>query len=193
LPAVAVRSLLPDDTLQRVPKGVRDPVAPPGALWKVVLLSVVLAAALAWFWRRRRSRRAAAPPPEVDPFVDAAASFEALDALGLPAAGESGRHVIASVDLLRGYLGRRFPEMRESLTAEEMERAVATSDLPVLPQRLNALLRRESSLRFARAGISTDEALALGKESQAIVRDIQAAYEARVRAMDRRPRRGRRQ
>jgi hypothetical protein len=193
LPAVAVRSLLPDDTLQRVPKGVRDPIAPPGSLWKILLLSAVLTAALAWFWRRRRSRRAAAPPPEVDPFVDSAASFEALDALGLPAAGEPGRHVIASVDLLRGYLARRFPDMRESLTAEEMERAVAASDLPVLPQRLNALLRRESSLRFARAGVSADEALALGKESQAIVRDIQAAYEARVRAMDRRPRRGRRQ
>ena len=193
LTPVTVRSLLPDDTLKRVPKEVRDPVAPPGALWKVLLLSALLAAALAWLWRRRRARRAAAPPPEVDPFVAATASFEALDALALPAAGEAGRHVIASVDLLRGYLARRFPDMRESLTAEEMERAVAGSDLPVLPHRLDALLRRESSLRFARAGVSTDEALALGKESQAIVRDIQTAYEARVRALESRPRRGRRQ
>lgn len=193
LQPVAVRSLLPDDTLQRVPKGVRDPVAPPGALWKILLLSALLAAALAWFWRRRRARRATAPPPVLDPFVTAAASFEALEALGLPAAGEPGRHVIASVDVLRGYLARRFPDMRESLTAEEMERAVASSDLPVMPQRLAALLRRESSLRFARAGISTDEAFALGKESQAIVRDIQTAYEARVRTMERRPKRGRRE
>jgi hypothetical protein len=193
LQPVTVRSLLPDDTLERVPKDVRDPVAPPGALWKVLLLAALLAGALAWFWRRRRVRRAAEPPLDVDPFVAAQASFEALDALGLPAAGEPGRHVIASVDLLRGYLARRFPEMRESLTVDEMERAVATSDLPVLPQRLNALLRRESSLRFARAGVTTEEALALAKESQAIVRDVQTAYDARVRAMERRPRRGRRQ
>jgi hypothetical protein len=193
LQPVIVRSLLPADSLERIPRDVRDPVAPPGALWKVLLLSALLLAALAWFWRRRRARRAAAPPPEVDPFVAAKLSFEALDALGLAAAGEPGRHVIASVDLLRGYLARRFPEMRESLTAEELERAVAASDLPVLPERLNVLLRREASLRFARAGIETAEAVALAKESEAIVRDIQTAYDARIRAMERRPRRGRRQ
>jgi hypothetical protein len=126
-------------------------------------------------------------PPEPEPFAAAATSYQALDALGLPAAGESGRHVIASVDVLRSYLARRFPDMRESLTSEELDRALAHSDLPVLPQRLSALLQRESSLRFARAEVTADDAVALGRESQAIVRDIQRAYEERVRAMERRP------
>jgi len=40
--------------------------------------------------------------------------------------------------------------------------------------------------------VTADEAVALGRESQAIVRDIQQAYEARVRAMARGPQRGRR-
>jgi hypothetical protein len=192
LPPVTVRSLLPADSAQRVPKDARDPVAPPGALWQLLLLAALLVAGIAWFWRHRRRRRAAAAPREPEPFSAATASFEALYALGLPAAGESGRHVIASVDVLRGYLARRFPDMRESLTAQEIERAMADSDVPVLPQRLTALLARESSVRFARAGITASEALALGKESRAIVRDIQTAYEARIRAMERRPQRGRR-
>jgi hypothetical protein len=100
--------------------------------------------------------------------------------------------VIAGVDVLRGYLAHRFPDMRESLTPEELGHAVRDSDLPVLPQRLSALLQREASLRFARADISADEAVALGKESHAIVRDIQQAYEARLRAMSRGAQRGRR-
>ena len=100
--------------------------------------------------------------------------------------------MIASVDILRGYLARRFPGMRDSLTPEEIGKAIHDSDLPVLPQRLSALLQRESSLRFARAPITTGDALALAKESQALVHDIQLAYEARIRAMERRPDRGRR-
>ena len=193
LPAVTVLSLLPADSAQRLPKDARDPVAPPGALWKLLLLAALLLAGLAWFWwRRRRAHRAAAVPREAEPFAAATASFQALDALGLAAAGESGRHVIASVDVLRGYLARRFPDMRESLTPQEIERALKDADLPVLPERLAALLGRESSVRFARAGVTADEALALGKESRAIVRDIQTAYEARIRAMERGPQRGRR-
>jgi hypothetical protein len=192
LPAVTVRSLLPADSAQRVPKEARAPLAPPGVLWKFLLLGTLLLVALAWYWWRRRTRRALRAPPALEPFAAAVSSFGALDALGLPAAGESGRHVIASVDVLRGYLARRFPDVRESLTPQEIERVLGESDLPVLPDRLTSLLQRESSLRFARAGVTADEALTLGRESQAIVRDIQKAYEERIRAMTRGPQRGRR-
>jgi hypothetical protein len=190
--AVTVQSLLPADSADRVPKDAKDPIAPPGILWKILLIAVVVLGGLVWWWRERRARRAAQRPPDLEPFVAAMASFDALDALGLPEAGESGRHVIAGVDVLRGYLAHRFPDMRESLTPEELGHAVRDSDLPVLPQRLSALLQREASLRFARADISADEAVALGKESHAIVRDIQQAYEARLRAMSRGAQRGRR-
>ncbi len=192
LPAVAVKSLLPADSAARIPKDARDPVAPPGVLWKFLLLATLLVAVLAWYWMRRRKRRALQRAPDLEPFAAAVSSFGALDALGLPAAGEPGRHVIASVDVLRGYLARRFPDVRESLTPQEVEQVIADSDLPVLPDRLASLLNRESSLRFARAGVTADEALTLGRESQAIVRDIQKAYEERIRAMARRPQRGRR-
>lgn len=192
LPAVTVRSLLPPDSADRVPKAARGPVAPPGVLWKFLLLGALVLALLAWYWRRRRAARALRIPPRAEPFVEAASSFDALDALGLPAAGEAGRHVIASVDVVRGYLARRFPDVRESLTPHEVGAVIAESDLPILPARVTALLERESSLRFARAAISADEALALGQESRAIVTDIQQAYEARLRAMARRPQRGRR-
>jgi hypothetical protein len=189
---VIVQSLLPADSADRVPKDAKDPIAPPGILWKILLIAAVVLGGLVWWWRERRARRAAERPPELEPFAAAAVSFDALDALGLPAAGEPGRHVIASVDVLRIYLARRFPDMRESLTPQELEYALRDSDLPVLPQRLTELLQREASLRFARAEITADEAIALGTESQALVRDIQQAYEARMRAMTRGPQRGRR-
>jgi hypothetical protein len=191
-PAVTVQSLLPADSVDRVPKDAKDPIAPPGILWKILLIAAVVLGGIVWWWRERRARRATERPPEPEPFVAAIASFDALDALGLPASGESGRHAIAAVDVLRRYLARRFPDMRESLTPQELETALRDSDLPVLPQRLTVLLQREASLRFARADVSADEAVALGRESHAIVRDIQQAYEARVRAMTRGPQRGRR-
>jgi hypothetical protein len=192
LPAVTVKSLLPADSAQRIPKDARAPIAPPGVLWKFILLGTLLLAALAWYWLRRSKRRATRQPPELEPFAAAVSSFGALDALGLPAAGEPGRHVIASVDVLRGYLARRFPDVRDSLTAHEVAEMLAKSELPVLPDRLTSLLDRESDLRFARAAVTPDEALTLGRESQGIVRDIQKAYEERIRAMARRPQRGRR-
>jgi hypothetical protein len=191
-PPVIVRSLLPADSAQRVPKDARAPMAPPGILWKIVLLAALLVVGLAWYWLHRRARRAAQPPRDTEPYAAAVASFDALDALDLPAAGEPGRHVIASVDVLRAYLARRFPDIRASLSLEEIERALADSDLPVLPQRLTTLLRSESSLRFARAGVTPEQALALGTESKAIVGDVQRAYEERMRAIERRPQRGRR-
>jgi hypothetical protein len=191
IPPVHVMSLLPADSAKRVPKEARDPVEPPGSLWKWLLLGAVFAG-LAWLVWRRRKRRAAQVPREPEPFAAAAASFDALDALALPAAGEPGRHVIASIDVLRAYLARRFPDMRDSLTAGEISRALPASDLPVLPERLAGLLDRETPLRFAHASVTADEAVALGKEARAIVRDIQSAHEARVRAMERGPQRGRR-
>ena len=192
IPALTVRSLLPADSADRVPKDARDPLAPPGILWKVLLIGALLLGALAWYFWRRRVRRALTPPKAMEPFAAATESFEALDELKLPEAGEAGRHVIASVDVLRSYLARRFPDMRDSLTAQEIERAIAGSDVPVLPQRIVELLRRESSVRFARAPVTSADAIALGKQSEAIVRDIQAAYEARVRQLERSPKGGRR-
>jgi hypothetical protein len=192
LPAVTVRSLLPADSAARVPKNARDPLAPPGVLWKFLLLGALLLLFAAWYWRRRRARRASRVPQRAEAYAEAATSFAALDALGLPAAGEPGRHVIASVDVLRGYLARRFPGVPESLTPHEAGVALAESELPVLPGRVTSLLERESSLRFARGGLTPEEAIALGLESRAIVRDINEAVEARARAMARRPQRGRR-
>ena len=192
IPAVTVMTLLPADSADRVPKDARDPLEPPGILWKVLLIGAILLAALAWLLLRRRARKRHEAPRAVEPFVAAMSSFGALDELKLPEAGESGRHVIASVDVLRSYLARRFPDMRESLTSEEIEVAIRASDLPVLPDRVVELLRRESAVRFARAAVSLSDALELGAQAQGIVRDIQSAYEARVRQLERSPQRGRR-
>ena len=57
---VAVKSLLPADSAQRVPKEARDPVAPPSALWKWLLLGAVFAALIWLLWRRRKAARGTA-------------------------------------------------------------------------------------------------------------------------------------
>jgi hypothetical protein len=191
-PPVVVRSLLPADSAERKPKGARAPVVPPSDLWRYALLFAVALACVGWYWWWRRRHR---PPPrwrEPEPFAAADTAFDALDALELPGAGECGRHVIASVDVLRAYLARRFPDLRASFTPHELEGALAAAEFPILPQRVATLLQRESSVRFARAGLGADEAVALARESRSIVGDIQTAYEARLRAMERGAHRGRR-
>ncbi len=190
--AILVRSLLPTDSALRVPKDARAPVPPPSATWKYWLLAVVFASGVAWYWWRRRQRRRDAPEREPEAFVAATEAFGALEALALVEAGEPGRHLIAHVDVLRAYVARRFPAAGESLTARELLGAIAISDFPLRAERLGELLERESAVRFAAAPIESATAIALSREARAIVNDLQSAYDARLKALDRGPQRARR-
>lgn len=192
VPPVLVRSLLPADSARRVPKDARQPVPVPSGAWRYWLLLGAFVAAVGWYLWRRRSTRGRAPPREVEPFVAADRAFHALDALALAEAGEPGRHVIAHVDVLRAYVARRFPGAAESLTSRELLAALDTADFPLRPERVAVLLERESAVRYAAAPIEPAAAAALAKEARAIVRDVQTAHEARVRAIERGPQRARR-
>lgn len=189
-PPVFVRATLPADTSQQVPKAAREPFPVPSGLWRLLLVLAIIAALTAWYLARRRHARTPPPPPDL--FVATAAALRALESLALADAGESGRHVIAHVDVLRGYLARRFPLALASLTPDEMHGALARSDFPVLPERVDALLARDAGIRFAHAPVTRLDALALAAEARAIVRDVQDAHEARVRAADRGPHRPKR-
>lgn len=189
-PPVFVRATLPADMSLQVPKDARAPFPVPSGLWRLFLVLAIIAALTAWYLARRRHTRA--PPPLPELFVATAAAFRALEALALADAGETGRHVIAHVDVLRGYLARRFPLALASLTPDEMHAALARSDFPVLPERVDALLARDAGIRFAQAPVTRDDALALAAEARAIARDVQDAHEARVRAADRGPQRAKR-
>jgi hypothetical protein len=190
--AVLVMSLLPPDSASRVPKEAREPVPPASMLWRYILLLVLVVGALVWYgWRRLRTRRTA-PPVDPEAFGSANTQFAAVDALGLVDAGEPGRHAIAHVDVMRAYFARRFPLALESLTAGELATALRASEASVVPERVGALLVQDADVRFAHAAIAPEQAIAVAREARAIVQDVQQAYEARLKALDKRPARQRR-
>jgi hypothetical protein len=163
------RSVLPVDTAQRKPK-------PPRALfeftrfpwWIVALIAAAIIATglLIWWWIRRRRRPK--PPVIVDPFARAEAEFERIEALGLLDAGERGRYVTLTIEVLRDYLAARYAEAALSLTSTELQRSVR--DLPFMPQdRLMRVLTEADLIKFARRPVSGDRARELGREARAIV------------------------
>ena len=189
---ILVRSLLPADSALRVPKDARAPMPAPSGTWRYWLLAIVFASGMAWYWWRRRRRRRDAPEREPEAFVAANEAFGALEALALAEAGEPGRHLIAHVDVLRAYVARRFPAAVESLTPRELLAVLATADFPLRPERVGELLERETAVRFAAAPIEPASAIDLSREARAIVNDLQSAYDARLKALDRGPQRARR-
>lgn len=179
LPALRVRSVLPADTAQRVPKPARAVWEVPRAWWRLlVALAVILP--LAWLswraWRRRRLAREALGP---DASLVAEEQFEHAARLGLLEAGEHGRFALTHIDVMRRYLGARFPEAGASRTAREVATALQGADLPILPERVSTLLLRSEPIAFAREPVSAEEARRLATEARAIVRDVETAWRAR--------------
>jgi hypothetical protein len=179
--AVHVRSVLPADSAQRVPKPARDlfEFGPPWWTWLVAALIAAALLALLWWWWRRRQRREAAP---VDPFEEATSAFERVEALGLVSAGERGRHVALMVDVLRGYLAAIIPEALESRTSSELLTALAAR-ATVPTTRLATVLGEADLIKFARRSITADRARALGEEARAIAVVVHDADEAERAAM----------
>jgi hypothetical protein len=181
--SVFVKSILPADSAQRIPK-------PPRALfefsifpwwiWALIAAAIIALGLLIWWWLRRRRR----PPVVVviDPFAHAESEFKRIEALGLVEAGERGRYVTLMVEVLRDYLAARYSAATLSLTTTELQRAVR--ELPFVPQdRLLRLLTEADLVKFARRPVSSDRARELGREAHAIVtREHQASQPAPTEA-----------
>ncbi|MFI5230274.1 MAG: hypothetical protein ACHQWU_14465 [Gemmatimonadales bacterium] len=181
--SVFVRSLLPADTAQRIPKPPRalfESKLFPWWLWALIAAAVVAVALLVWWWLRRRRRPAA--PVVIAPFERAESEFQRIEALGLLDAGERGRYVTLMVEVLRDYLAARYAEAGAlSLTSTELQHA--TRGMPHLPQeRLTRLLTDADLIKFARRPVSTDRARELGREARAIVGHEHAASQPPVPA-----------
>jgi hypothetical protein len=171
---VHVKSVLPADTAQRVPKPQRA-LFEFGLPWWYWLLAALAAIALIglfwWWWHRRRKRRR----DEVDdPFADAETEFERIERLGLVEAGERGRYVALMVEVLRMYLSRRMPEAHPSLTTNELLIAVRENRL-VPVNRLALVLADADLVKFARRTTSAERSRELGAEARGIVGAIHAA------------------
>lgn len=192
LPPVRVRSVLPADSAQRVPRDARGAVAIPGGWWRLWLgLAVLLAVAgAAWYaWRRRG---AGAPDPGPDASRLAEEGFAHAERLGLLEAGETGRFALAHVEVMRRYLAVRFPQAAPSKTAREVADALVGAEFPILPERVAELLLRSEPIAFAQAPVSAEAARAIATEARAIVGDVETAWRSRRAAAEKRPRRERR-
>jgi hypothetical protein len=178
LPTLFVRSVLPADSAQRVPKpardllGVRAPV--PWWWWALAGLAVLAIGLLVWWWIRRR-RRAARPTG--DPFADAEAAFARVERLKLPEAGEPGRHAALMTDVVRRYLAARHESASLAHTSGEL--LAAMRGVRTVPfDRLRRLLDDVDPVKFAAAPVTVARARELGAEAKAIVRDEHARHAA---------------
>ncbi len=174
---VYVRSVLPLDTAQQVPKPPRDILAADPPWWRWVALALLAAAiiGLLIWWYLRRRRRTPAPMP-VDAMQYAEREFTRVERMGLLEAGERGRFVALMVEVLRDYLALRLPGAAPSLTSTELIRFLrARPDLPV--QRLAAVLSEADLVKFARRAITGERAREIGQEARAIVREVETVTE----------------
>jgi hypothetical protein len=176
-PTIVVSTVLPADTAQRKPRDARAIVLLPGGAWPwwwYALAGFVLAIVVGWLLQRR-SRKRVLPIP---PYVDAQRAFGRLSALDLIGAGEPGKHVTASVEVLRRFLAARDHRANVSLTGTELT-SVVRADASVPTARVSSLMGRAEAAKFAPDDIDAPTAEALGAEAVAIVTEVERADERR--------------
>jgi hypothetical protein len=178
--AVRIRSLLPRDTAQRVPRDPRAPLEVSSMPWRWWVAAAVVLGLAFWGWRRRRHRGAASGPPDPGAAVRARAAFAHLRALDLLSAGEAGRHALAHVGVARRYIGERWPALPVPLTAQELEARLPEIDFPILPERLLSLARRSEALAYAAATIAVADAERVAVDAVAVVEDLEKVYQSRL-------------
>ena len=174
LPTLVVRSVLPADSAQRVPKParplltVRAPV--PWWWWALAALAALGIGLLIWWWTRRRRRLGVVTR---DPFAEAEAAFARVERLRLAEAGEPGRHAALMTDVVRRYLAARHEAATLANTSGELLTAIR--GVPTVPfERLQRLLDDVDPVKFAAAPLASQRARELGDEAKAIVREEHA-------------------
>jgi hypothetical protein len=169
--SVFVKSVLPADTLLRVPKPARPLIILPVFNWLrwLILAAALIAVALAWWaWRRYRNR----PKPPIDPYVRAQQEFARIEARRLLETGEPEEYFAAMVDVVREYLAARVPGVRRSDTSSELLRTMQPRE--GVETELPQLLERADLLKFARGNAAEREAREAGVQLRAIVDHVEA-------------------
>jgi hypothetical protein len=176
---VFVRSVLPRDTAQQLPKPARDILNAARPWWHWLLAALValaLIGLLIWWWRRRRRRPRVIA---IDPYAQAESEFAHIERLRLLEAGERGRYVALHVEVLRDYLASRLAPAARSLTSTELLHALRGERLVPL-DRLAPLLADADLIKFARRSVSEEHARELAKGSRSIVHDVERARRAEL-------------
>lgn len=172
---IRVRSVLPADTMLRVPKPARGILQATKPWWPwlvAALLALLLLLLLLWWWLRRRRRAAA--PIVLDPLARAEQEFARIDALRLLDAGERGRFVALNVEVLRDYLAARLEMAPRSFTSTELLGALAERHA-VVTERLAPVLTEADLIKFAMRPVTDERARELATELRAVVHDVEDA------------------
>ncbi len=177
---VVVRSVLPADSADRVPKSARELFASLRPWWQrwvpwvIGLIALaLLAVMLLRMWRARHRRRVVA---RRTPLEVAEAAFSRLDARQLTSAGEGARQIALSGEIVRQFLSETDPTLALALTSAEVLHAAAVA--PGVPEsQLARILARVDAVRFGgglATGPTVEEVTGLARD---FVRDV-----ARLRA-----------
>lgn len=177
--ALRIRSVLPRDSAQRSPKPARAPLDAPTMPWRWLVALAVLGGLGWWGWRRWRRRHAAAASVDLGAAVRARQGFAHLRALDLLSAGETGRHALAHVQVLRSYLAERWPALSTALTATELESTLRHVEFPILPERVVGAVATSEQLAYAAAEVSPDTARRVADDVTAVVEELEEAWLAR--------------
>ena len=178
---VFVKSVLPADSTLRVPKPARPAIEVPRFNWRTLVLALALiAAALGlwrlWIWYRRRKE---AP---LDPYNAAQREFARIEAMNLIPSGQGELHAALMSDAMREYLAGRVPEIERSHTSSEL--LAAGPRIQSSAAGLGEVLWRTDLIKFARIGVTSEEAEKLGASARAIVEAVEeqlVAEEERAR------------
>lgn len=179
---VFVRSVLPADSAQRIPKPARPLWNVPGFPWWILaaVLAAIAIGLVIWWWLRRRKRPKPVIP--VDPYVRAQKEFTRLEAMGLIDAGERTRFVALVVEVLRDYLAARYPDASLALTSREVV-TVMRRHPHVSSEQLSRALHEADLAKFAAFALSEERARALARDARMIVeREHKAAVAAQKAA-----------
>jgi hypothetical protein len=178
---VFVRSVLPDDSTLRVPKPPRPAIEITPFNWLpwLLALAALVAAGLAWrLWIWYRNRRNA----PLDPFSAAQRDFARVEAMQLLQAGDTGRHAALMTDVMREYLAARVPEIERSHTSSEL--LSAGGRIHGVAGGLGELLWRADLIKFARAGITRDEAEEIAAKARGAVQAVEDHFVGEERKKD---------
>jgi hypothetical protein len=173
---VFVRHLVPPrDSAKRVPKPARAILAavePWWWRWAIAGGALVVLLLLLW-WLVGRARRPAAATVR-DPYDYAVRELDRIEQLGLIDAGERGRYVALVTQVVRDYLAGRIETATLSLTTLELlERLSGDARVPV--ERLRSVLEESDQVKFARARVSTERAVAVASDARQIVEETDTA------------------
>lgn len=169
--AVFVKSVLPADTLLRVPKPARPLIVLPvfnWLLWLGLLAAAIALVFLWWAWRRYRNR----PKPPIDAYVRAQQEFTRIEAKGLIESGRASEYLVAMVDVVREYLAARIPGVRRSDTTFELLKTMRLAD--EVEAELPRWLAQADLVKFARGDASPEGALLAGQSLREIVNHVEA-------------------